>query len=163
TTPPLVKGATFTVAFPSVGNFKVVCLVHPDMTGVVHVLAKGAQLPHDQAFYDAEGADQTRALLADRDNQGDQGDQGNQGHHHSGSHVVSAGGGEITTNAGGALTLSIMRFISDDHDMVIHAGQTVEWESRDPEDPHTITFGEEPGNPFPPSGNVTVDADGALH
>src|SRR5580704_3371622 len=36
-TPPLVKGASFTVSFPTVGNFKLVCLVHPDMTGVVHV------------------------------------------------------------------------------------------------------------------------------
>jgi plastocyanin len=53
-----------------------------------------------------------------------------------------------------------MRFMS--HDMVIHAGQTVEWDNEDPEDPHTITFGTEPaGNPFPPSANVTVDADGA--
>jgi plastocyanin len=33
----------------------------------------------------------------------------------------------------------------------------------DPITPHTITFGTEPGNPIPPSGNVTVDADGALH
>lgn len=55
-----------------------------------------------------------------------------------------------------------MRF--DQQTVVIHAGQTVEWGSDDPEDPHTITFGTEPaGDPFPHSGNVTVDADGALH
>jgi plastocyanin len=29
--------------------------------------------------------------------------------------------------------------------------------------PHTITFGPDPLNPLPPSANVTVDADGALH
>jgi len=55
-----------------------------------------------------------------------------------------------------------MRFMG--HDMVIHAGQTVEWDNEDAEDPHTITFGTEPaGDPFPPSNNVTMDADGARH
>ena len=33
-TPPMVSGQTFSVMFPSPGNFKLVCLVHPDMTGV---------------------------------------------------------------------------------------------------------------------------------
>jgi plastocyanin len=46
---------------------------------------------------------------------------------------------------------------------VIHVGDTVEWTNHDPVTPHTITFGTEPDNPFPPSANVTVDADGALH
>jgi plastocyanin len=49
-TPPLVKGASFKVAFPAVGNFKLVCLVHPDMTGVVHVVEKGKLLPHGQTL-----------------------------------------------------------------------------------------------------------------
>ena len=30
---------TYSVKFPSAGNFKFVCLVHADMTGVVHVLS----------------------------------------------------------------------------------------------------------------------------
>ena len=41
-TPPMVSGQTFSVMFPSPGNFKLVCLVHPDMTGVVHVLDPSA-------------------------------------------------------------------------------------------------------------------------
>jgi plastocyanin len=45
TTPPLVKGQTFTVEFPLRGNYKVVCLVHENMTGVVHVLEPAATLP----------------------------------------------------------------------------------------------------------------------
>ena len=153
-TPPLVKGATFTVTFPAVGNFKLVCLVHPDMTGVVHVLDKAKPLPHDQIFYDAEAAAQAQALLSDQDDDED--------------NVVStpgrviAGGGETSATAAGTQTLSVMRFMA--HDMVIHAGQTVEWDNQDPEDPHTITFGQEPvGAPFPPSNNVTIDADGARH
>ena len=56
TTPPMVSGQSFTVAFPSVGNFKLVCLVHPDMTGVVHVLDTTVALPHDQAFYNKQAA-----------------------------------------------------------------------------------------------------------
>ena len=47
-----VDGATYTVTFPTAGNFKLVCLVHNNMTGAVHVLAASEALPHDQAFYD---------------------------------------------------------------------------------------------------------------
>ncbi len=159
-TPPLVNGATFTVTFPVAGNFKLVCLVHPDMTGVVHVLELSQPLPHTQDFYDEEAEAQTRALLSDADREDDE--EMDSAHHHSSEHQVIVGGGEISTNPAGASTLSIMRF--DRHTVVIHAGQTVEWASDDPEDPHTITFGTEPaGDPFPPSSNVTIDADGARH
>ena len=51
TTPALAKGVppvTFTVTFPNAGKFKLVCLVHENMTGVVHVLDADAQLPHNQ-------------------------------------------------------------------------------------------------------------------
>jgi plastocyanin len=158
-TPPLVEGATFTVRFPVPGNFKLVCLVHPDMTGVVHVLELSKPLPHTQGFYDEEAEAQTRALLSDADREDD---EERDSASHSTEHQVIVGGGEISTNTGGAATLSIMRFAR--HTAVIHAGQTVEWASDDPEDPHTITFGTEPaGDPFPPSSNVTIDADGARH
>ena len=45
-------GATYTVTFPNPGNFKLSCLIHRDMTGVLHVLDLSASLPHDQGFYD---------------------------------------------------------------------------------------------------------------
>jgi len=54
-----------------------------------------------------------------------------------------------------------MRFLNDT--IVIHAGETAEWTNEDAITPHTTTFGTEPLNPVPPSGNVTTDADGALH
>src|SRR5258707_10544361 len=73
-TPPMVSGQTFSVMFPSPGNFKLVCLVHPDMTGVVHVLETATRLPHEQSFYDKQAADQAHDLLAEL-NQG-------QAHHH---------------------------------------------------------------------------------
>jgi plastocyanin len=55
----------------------------------------------------------------------------------------------------------VVRFIDDK--VEIRAGDTVEWTNLDPVTPYTITFGAEPANPFPPSGNVKVDSDGALH
>ena len=45
----LMNGQTYTVTFPQRGNFKLACLVHLYMTGVVHVLDGSAALPHDQA------------------------------------------------------------------------------------------------------------------
>ena len=153
-TPPMVSGQTFTVTFPSVGNFKLVCLVHPDMTGVVHVLDTSAPLPHGQDFYDKQAASQANELLADLAQL--------QGHHHAASpNGVVVGAGKTLANAGGHNTISLMRFVKPE--LVIHAGATVEWTNDDPSMPHTITFGTEPQNPIPPSGNVIVDADGALH
>lgn len=153
-TPPMVSGQSFTVLFPSVGNFKLVCLVHPDMTGVVHVLDTAVPLPHDQDFYDREAARQANELLADLAHL--------HGHHHSASaNGIVVGAGKTLANGGGHTSISLMRFVRPE--LIIHAGATVEWTNDDPSMPHTITFGTEPGNPIPPSGNVTVDADGALH
>jgi plastocyanin len=153
-TPPMVSGQTFSVMFPSPGNFKLVCLVHPDMTGIVHVLDTSARLPHGQAFYDRQAADQAYGLLAEL-NQG-------QAHRHMVSpNAIVAGAGKTLANGGGHNTISLMRFIQPE--LLIHAGATVEWTNDDPSMPHTITFGTEPGNPVPPSANVSSDGDGALH
>ena len=151
-TPPLVSGATFNVMFPAPGNYKLVCLVHPDMTGTIHVLDASSPLPREQSFYDKQAAHQAHDLLADL----------NQMHHHQGSaKSVVVGAGKTLANGGGHNTISLMRFIEPE--LVIHAGATVEWTNYDPSMPHTITFGAEPQDPFPPSGNVIVDADGARH
>jgi len=168
-TPPLVKPATFTVIFPSAGNFKQVCLVHERMTGAVHVLDPSQPLPHDQDFYDQQAADQRRDLLSDRDGHLEEacrqhGDQGE--HHHSiDAHLVTVGVGEITATAGGSQTLSVVRFIDDT--ITIHAQQTVEWDNHDPVTPHTITFGIEPANPVLPfatfPATIGMDTDGTLH
>ena len=157
-TPPLVKGQTFTVQFPNTGNFALVCLVHPNMTGVVHVLAATAPLPHTQSFYDDQAADHGRDLLSD-----DRHEMDHDMDHmkHGPALLVTAGIGEVTATAGGSDTLSVMRFL--DGSVVIHAGDTVEWTNLDPATPHTITFGTEPADPMPPSPNVIVDPDGARH
>jgi plastocyanin len=192
TTPPSVKGnPAFTVTFPSAGNFKVQCLVHNTMNGVVHVLDPAAALPHDQAFYDKEAANEQRNLLKDNDHAMSTDAPGMSMSHSanmlsvrvlaakgrlssgskklaasSGANLpanahVTAGVGEIDSTPGGVQTSSLVRFVSGK--IVVHVGDTVEWGNHDPEEPHTITFGPDPaGDPFPPSGNVTVDADGGL-
>lgn len=155
TTPPFASGQMFTVMFPKAGNYKLTCLVHQDMTGVVHVLAASAPLPHDQAFYDDQADHETQQLLSD---------EGLTGHHHDdedSANTITVGVGKVVAGGGGHQTVSLMRFI--DSELVIHAGDTVEWTNRDPITPHTITFGVEPPNPIPPSSNVSVDTDGALH
>src|ERR1700686_5507761 len=56
---------TYSVSFPTAGNFKFVCLVHADMTGVVHVVDPSGTLPYDQDFYDRESRIEQQRLLAD--------------------------------------------------------------------------------------------------
>jgi plastocyanin len=147
-------GQTYTVIFPLTGNFKLVCLAHPNMTAMVHVLAMSDTLPHDQAFYDQQ-ADRERADLLS--------DLPASAHNHSDSNDVTAGVGHIMGNGGGTQTASVMRFM--DATKVIHVGETVEWTSAEAVTSHTITFGPEPDplNQIPPSANVAVDEDGARH
>jgi plastocyanin len=157
-----VTGETFTVFFPATGNWKLVCLIHENMTAVVHVLPAADPLPHDQAFYDREARKHAKELLSDKDpvKGAEASIEAKTGHHHGNG--VIAGYGEVSATAGGTDTLSINRFLDDR--IVIHAGETVEFDNHDPVTPHTITFGAEPaGDPSQPSADVTTDPDGARH
>jgi plastocyanin len=153
-TAPFMAGQKFEVDFPAGGNFKFVCLIHANMTGVVHVLPLEEALPHSQHFYDEQAEDTAEQLLSDVD-------ADHENEHSPGSNQVLAGTGEVLATPGGSHTLSVMRFVN--HTIVIHAGQTVEWSNSDPVTAHTITFGTEPANPIPPAGKFSKDADGALH
>ena len=155
TSPPFITGQTFIVNFPTAGNYKLVCLVHEDMTATIHVLDTSVKLPHEQSFYDREAAREAQDLLSAPDLLSHH-------THDKSANAVAVGIGQILANGGGHETVSLMRFVEPEQ--VIHAGATVEWTNFDPITPHTITFGEEPaGDPAPPSGNVTIDIDGALH
>jgi plastocyanin len=147
------NGAKLTVTFPATGNFKLVCLIHEDMSGIVHVLDPSQPLPHDQEFYDRLAQTESKALLADRD-------ATKLKHVHS-ENGVTVGGGEVVATGAGSDTLSVMRFSNPV--ITVHAGDTVEWTNEDSITPHTVTFGTEPQNPVPPSSNVTLDPDGARH
>lgn len=166
TTAPLTRPNTYTVTFPNAGNFKLACLVHENMTGVIHVLDSSQPLPHDQEFYDRLAAAEARDIINDTDRHhtesgDDRSFEDHSSHDHSRNSNVTAGIGEIVATPGGQQTLSIVRFIQPT--TIIHVGETVEWSNSDPITPHTVTFGAEPANPIPPSSNVTVDEDGALH
>jgi plastocyanin len=153
TSPLLFKDAKITVTFPIAGNFKLVCLLHSDMTGIVHVLDASQPLPHDQEFYDRLEQTEARALLADRDTTKPK-------HLHS-KNGVAVGGGEVVATGAGTDTLSVMRF--SDPVITVHSGDTLEWTNEDSTTTHTVTFGTEPQDLVPPSPNVTVDPDGARH
>jgi plastocyanin len=165
--PPLNQGQNYAVKFTAAGNYKLVCLVHTAMTGVIHVLPTTAALPHDQTFYNEEAAAQTKSILKDADMDMDHpGDGGAQGMLTArvikGKNSVVAGVGEMANTAAGFESLSVVRFLSGT--IEVRVGDTVEWTNLDPALPHTVTFGTEPqGNPTPPSANVTPDPDGARH
>jgi plastocyanin len=147
----LSKGQGLTVVFTKPGNFRVACLLHENMEGVVHVLEASQPLPHDQKYYDKEATAEEAALLNDDILM----------QHHAGSPNVIVGAGEIISTPGGSQTLSVMRFLHGN--VTVHVGDTVEFNADDPITPHTITFGNPPNNPVPPSKNVTLDPDGARH
>jgi plastocyanin len=167
---------TYSVVFPAAGNFKFVCLVHADMTGVVHVLNIADSLPHDQDFYDRQAQSERAVLLSDASRLRDRGtpadedrvqrrDKGREapGDEDRGqSGDVAAGIGEIITTSGaGSQTASLMRFRRGT--TFVRVGDTVEWTMLDPSISHTVTFGTEPADPRPPSANVLPTLDGARH
>ena len=157
-TGPTASAPTYTVNFPAAGNFKFVCLIHADMTGVVHVLDPSQPLPYDQDFYDRQAQRERAALLSEastRDNRGVPNDEDGVRSNH-----VAVGVGEIVTTTGaGSQTASRMRFLRDT--IVVRVGDTVEWTSLDPSINHTVTFGVEPADPRKPSANVLPTSDGA--
>jgi plastocyanin len=151
TTPP-----TYSVHFPSVGNFKFVCLVHADMTGVVHVLNTSEALPHDQDFYDRQAQSEQALVLADASRLQGRGASPALDHE-----SVAAGIGVIIkTTGGGSHTASLMRFLRTT--LVVAAGTTVEWTNLDPSINHTVTFGDEPSDPRPPANiDPLLSSDGS--
>jgi plastocyanin len=148
---------TYTVSFPSVGNFKFVCLIHADMTGVVHVVDPSAAIPRNRASYDRQARRDGMVLLADAAGLAA---QRLDDHDRDSSGGVAAGIGAVVTMTGaGTQTASLMRF--ERQLVVVHVGDTVEWANLDPSINHTVTFGTEPADPRPPSSNVTLSTDGA--
>jgi plastocyanin len=149
---------TYSVSFPTPGNFKLVCLVHTDMTGTVHVLKLSDTLPHDQTFYNIQAATDGTVLVAEASSlRGLPNLEVKDDAHVA---TVTAGVGAIVTTTGaGSMTASLVRFLQPV--IVVRVGDTVEWTDHDPSEPHTITFGTEPADPRPPSTNVSPASDGA--
>jgi plastocyanin len=164
----------YSVQFPAAGNFKFVCLVHADMTGVVHVLNLSDRLPHNQDFYDRQAQSAQALLIADASRLRSRGTASDEDRvqskdrgrgtpgdwDRSQNRDVAAGIGEIVTTTGaGSQTASLMRFLRGT--IFVRVGDTVEWTMLDPSINHTVTFGTEPADPRPPSANVLLTSDGA--
>lgn len=168
---PLSLDQTYQVIFPTAGNYEIVCLVHGQMFGLIHVLDLTLPLPFDQEAYDKQAKEQLQALLDDADLR-----EKHAEHQHSIRDMfsttvlpttvpVTAGVGEIAATAGGQQSLSVVRFFHDK--VTVHVGDRVEWANLDPEIGHTITFGTVPQDLLDPSCSpncvVGTDPDGALH
>ena len=151
---PSNDGAAFTVTFPDPGNYKLVCLIHTNMNGVVHVLPADADLPYEQHDYFQQASDEARDLIKDTDDVREEAND----FPSSAREVIMTG--EVAATGGGRQYLAIVRFFPGT--IHVKAGQTVEWTNLDPTEPHTVTFGTEPAAPQV-RVNVTQDLDGALH
>ena len=134
--PPAASDAcpstSYTVAFPNAGNFKLVCLIHSDMTGVVHVLAAHTAYPNSQEFYDDEARDQAHDLINDADTPTEERNDFPRSEHE----VIMTG--ELAATGGGKQYLAIMRYFPTT--ITVHVNDTVEWTNLSPDEPHTITF-----------------------
>jgi hypothetical protein len=102
---PTASAPTYSVSFPTAGNFKFVCLIHADMSGVVHVVDAGEPLPHYQDFYDREAQSEQVLLLADASRLEGRGTPGSQDGA-QGSEVAAGIGEIVTTTGGGSQTAS---------------------------------------------------------
>jgi plastocyanin len=141
-------GQTYSLTFTASGTFHYICLVHEGMQGVVRVNKAGTPYPASQAEYRRKAKDEEAELLErGRDLEG-------AAREAAARLNVIAGIGQLVPKVG---ALAVLRFEPDKR--VVHVGQTVTWTNRDPQTPHTVTFGTEPpGGPFgafAPSGDVS--------
>jgi plastocyanin len=158
----IIGPQTYAVKFPKADNFKLVCFVHPDMTGAIHVLDPSLPLPYEQDFYNRQAQSDAAALVSEASRLAIR-EVGEELEDNKGGPAakVTAGVAQIlTTTGGGSQTAALSRFLRDV--VVIHVWQTVEWTNLDISIAHTVTFGDEPADPRLPSANViTQTPDGA--
>jgi plastocyanin len=156
-------GATFTVQFPSPGNFKFVCLIHTNMNGSVHVLQHvdkhqpfySASLPYTQSDYNTQAAQEARDIIEDAERIANE----VRNFPRSKNEVIMTG--EMVATGGGRQYLSIVRFFPAT--IYVRKGETVEFTNVDPTEPHTITSGLSDTNASDQAlVGVSATADGAL-
>ncbi|WAH95866.1 plastocyanin/azurin family copper-binding protein [Arthrobacter sp. MMS18-M83] len=139
---------SYTLKFPDTGDFTYYCLVHGIvMKGTVHVRDKGTDYPFTQEQYNNRVARAERAILRDGY------EQWSEARDQADDHTVFTG-----TDNGVAM---VMRFIEEK--VVIHVGESVSFVNNGMGAPHTVTFGAEPANFFPPLGDPTNYTGGQLN
>jgi plastocyanin len=131
-------GDTFTVRFPTQGNFKFTCLIHATMYGTVHVLDPSESLPYSQKAYASLAAAQLANVTKQLPPLGLA--------KYGTNRVYTVG--QIVATGGGWQYGSEFRFLDPNGNVLtessplqVHVGQTVEFTNIDPAEPHTITFG----------------------
>lgn len=146
---------TFTVTFPNPGNYKLVCVIHANMYGTIHVLSAAESLPYTQWDYDKQARDEAEDILKDTDNPKEEVRDFRRSEHE----VLMTG--EVVATGGGRQYLAIVRFFPET--IYIHKGETVEFTNVDPTEPHTVTSGASDTlvNDMA-QVNVSQEADGAL-
>jgi plastocyanin len=119
----------------------------------VHVAPAGTPYPRSQSSYDLQSRVERAELLGQ--GRGLEG-IGLADAALAGRNQVTAGIGELLPGLGG---LAVLRFLPEQK--VVRAGDTVTWTNRDPETPHTVTFGPEPaGGPFGAFAPIGTDRAG---
>lgn len=124
----------YVLTFTAPGTYEYACAVHSIvMKGTVIVQEQGAELPTDQAGYDAIAQDEIAAVLetglaAIAEAEGMAATPATDG---SGTWDVAAG-------VGGLSPARVMRFIPAE--LTIKVGDTVRWTNHSDGEPHTVTF-----------------------
>jgi plastocyanin len=155
--------STFTVTFPNPGNYKLVCLIHTNMNGTVHVFSTdstspfyAASLPYTQSDYDRQAGDEAEDLLKDTDKPKEE----VRDFPRSKNEVLMFG--EMVATGGGRQYLAIVRFFPET--IYVHQGDTVEFTNVDPTEPHTVTSGSSDTLVNDMAlVNASPEADGALN
>ncbi len=145
-------GDTYTLTFASTlapGRYTVICGLHIGMTETIRVLPSSAQLPKTDAQYTAIAQREiardlaTTARIAARGGGGgendneDEGENDDRGGRDNPTVFVGLGNQRVTN----------LRFFPQI--ITVHVGQTVSFlKTKDPTEPHTVTFGTEPADPI---------------
>lgn len=137
---------TYSLTFPTPGDYTYYCLVHPGMVGHIHVQPAGTRYPHTQAWYDRQNGKTVDTFFSQGYALAHQAEQMSDNHH------VMVGAGNMDVD--------VMRFFS--HSVTIKVGQSVSFSNMSM-GPHTVTFGPEE-NIFVPYGNpATYDGSYPLN
>jgi plastocyanin len=146
---PVTFYTSYNLTFTGTGNYTYYCYVHGAMMkGTVHVRRAGTPYPHTQQWYDAQAA-MARDMVIDDGNMLRAEQREDATNHH-----VFVGASDNT-----ALVMAFIR-----SNVTIHVGQSVtfDWGGNGVPVPHTVTFGPEPANPVPPTGNPRHYSGGTL-
>jgi plastocyanin len=137
----------YTLKFPDPGEFTYYCIVHGKaMKGTVHVRDAGSDYPYSQSQYDRQAEKQEREILRNGHEQWDAARE------QADKHVVIAG----TDND----VAMVMRYVGEE--IVVKVGESVTFVNTGMVVPHTVTFGEEPADPFAVIGDPGAFTGGDL-